>query len=78
VTRMGILEETSSIKDEVVKVMGSSTFLDGSGNYSCIGSGEVDWEGSMVSCGGDGDFFVIRFMYTLASRLGSSVMLIKV
>jgi hypothetical protein len=38
----------------VVRVVCSSTFSGGSGRSSCMGSGELVWDGMVVSCSGDG------------------------
>jgi hypothetical protein len=56
VTEMSTNGAIGWIKALVISVMGSFTFSKGSGLSSCIGSGDVGWEGTMVSCGGDGDF----------------------
>ena len=75
---MGIIKETGCLEAKIVKVVGSSTFSDVSWISSCIGMGEVGWEGTMVSCGGDGALSVMRVMNSLASDSGSFVMLIIV
>jgi hypothetical protein len=72
------MENYSMRKNWPLKSSMSSTCSDGSRNSSCIGSSEVGWEGSMVSCGDDGDFSVIRVVYILASVSGSYVILIIV
>jgi hypothetical protein len=81
---MGIDGATGWLKDSVVRVMGSSTISEGSRISSCIGSADVDREGKVVSCGGDGVYggdracSIMMVENALASGSGSSMMLITV
>jgi hypothetical protein len=81
---MGTDEAIGWLKVSVVMVMGSFMFLEGSGIFEYIGLGDVGWEGTMLSCGGDrvygndGACLVMTVENALASSSGSPVMLIIV
>jgi hypothetical protein len=75
---MGTDGENGWIKASMVKVVGFGTFSEGSGRSSYMGSNEVGWDGTVVSCESDGDFSVMTIVWEVEFVLGSYVMLIIV